>query len=31
MVNFKKEKHLTVFFDPEWRQKLTKIEVDGEG
>lgn len=31
MVNYKKEKHLTVFFDPEWRQKLTKIEVDGEG
>lgn len=28
MVNYKKEKHLTVYFDQKWRQKLSNIEVD---
>jgi hypothetical protein len=31
MVNYKKEKHIVVFFDQDWRQKLTSIEVGEDG
>lgn len=31
MVNYKKEKHITVYFDQDWRQKLTGIEVISDG
>ena len=31
MVNYKKEKHITVYFDQEWRQKLSGIEVISDG
>lgn len=31
MVNYKKEKHIVVYFDQEWRQKLTSIEVTEDG
>lgn len=31
MVNYKKEKHITVYFDREWRQKLSGIEVISDG
>lgn len=31
MVNYKKEKHIVVYFDREWRQKLTSIDVGDDG
>lgn len=31
MVNYKKEKHIIVYFDQDWRQKLTGIEVIFDG
>lgn len=31
MVNYKKEKHISVYFNREWRQKLTSIEVTEDG
>ncbi len=31
MVNYKKEKHIVVHFDQNWRQKLTSIEVNEDG
>ena len=31
MVNYKKEKHMVVYFDQEWRQNLTSIEEDANG
>ena len=31
MVNYKKEKHLIIFFHPKWRQMLANVEVEDEG